>query len=72
MGKLQNGTSGLGVENVNGRRRVPNPPTRISAFKPREDEEVDDELDDEAAVGDDMAEDDDDEKKDEGDEDEEI
>ena len=32
MAKLQNSTSGLGLVNVSGRRRVPNPPTRISAF----------------------------------------
>jgi hypothetical protein len=32
MGLLQNSTHGLGVEKVKGRRRVPNPPTRMIAF----------------------------------------
>ena len=32
MGWLANGTSGFGTVSVSGRRRVPNPPTRINAF----------------------------------------
>lgn len=32
MGLLPNSTSGLGRESVRGRKRVPNPPTRINAF----------------------------------------
>jgi hypothetical protein len=33
MALLTNSTIGLGLDNVKGRRRVPYPPTRISAFK---------------------------------------
>ena len=32
MAMLQNSTRGFGLVNVSGRRRVPKPPTRISAF----------------------------------------
>ena len=32
IGMLQNGTSGFGSDSVSGRSRVPNPPTRMSAF----------------------------------------
>lgn len=32
MGLLAKSTKGLGTDNVRGRRRVPKPPTRISAF----------------------------------------
>jgi hypothetical protein len=32
MGLLQNSTQGFGTLSVSGRKRVPNPPTKISAF----------------------------------------